>query len=171
MWKRLGFFWGASFASAVAGYYLLWAVLPGHYVFGALYRMFLYHQAHPLPYIALCCFFYGLLATGGADRFGRLGAWGRVGATGLLGALTVALSAPFGGMLWHFHDMQAGYFPPDWPRVLLSEGPLDGWAVGWLIVLLSGPYTLLGLVVCYFLTSTGTRLFRPAPPGREGFAG
>ena len=166
MFKRAVFFWLMSFGLATAGYYLLRLVLPGHRVFGATYRMLLYHDAHPLPYIALCCCCYGLLAAGAAGSFLRRGSWGRVGTVGAICALTVALSAPFGGMLWHWHDMQAGFFPPDWPRILLLAGSRDGLAVGWLVVLLSVPYNVLGSIVCYFLTKTGAQLFQPgaSPP-------
>ena len=164
MFKRTIFFWLSSFSTAVAGYYLLRLVLPGHHVFGSWYRMLLYHEAHPVSYIALCCFFYGLLAAGFADAFLRRGTTrGRVGIVGIIVLLTVALSAPLGGMLWHWHDMQAGYFPANWRRVLLAEGSRDGLVVGWLVVLLSVPYNVLGGVVCYFLTRTGARLFRVSP--------
>ena len=164
MFKRTIFFWLSSFSMAVAGYYLLRLVLPGHHVFGSWYRMLLYHEAHPVAYIALCCFFYGLLAAGFADTFLRRGTTrGRVGIVGIIVLLTVVLSAPLGGMLWHWHDMQAGYFPADWRRVLLAESSRDGLVVGWLVVLLSVPYNVLGVIVCYFLTRTGALLFRVGP--------
>ncbi|GAB3635798.1 hypothetical protein GCM10027422_13880 [Hymenobacter arcticus] len=161
MLKRVLFFWVTSFGLATAGYYLLWLLLPGHRVFGAWYLMLLYHDAHPVQYIALCCFFYGPLAAGATGFFRRRDTSGRVGVVCAICAVTVGLSAPFGGMLWHFHDMQAGYFPPDWGRVLLVDGSRDGLAMGWLIVLLSIPYTLLGVVGCYFLTKAGAGLFYP----------
>ena len=59
--------------------------------------------------------------------------------------------------------MQAGYFPAHWRRVLLAEGGRNGLVVGWLVVLLSVPYNVLGVIVCYFLTRTGARLFRVSP--------
>ena len=149
--RRLGFFWLSSFGLATAGYYLLWLLMPGHYVFGGLYRMFMYHEAHPLPYIALCCFVFGLLAACFAPAIARRPWWGRVGGTALLLAATVLLSSPFGGMLWHLHDMQAGYFPHDWVAVLLHEGVPEGLQLGWLVVGLSVPYNVLGAVVGYWL--------------------
>ena len=161
MLKRMLFFWFSSFALAVAGYYLLWGLLPGHRVFGDWYRMLPYHAAHPLPYIALCCGCYGPLAAAAAATFRRRGTWGRVGVTAVLCVLTVALSAPLGGILWHWHDMQAGYFPPRWGQVLLHQGPRDGLALGWLVVVLSVPYAWLGAVMCYLLTKVGASLFRP----------
>ena len=65
MLKRTVFFWLTSFGAATAGYYLLWLVMPAHRVFRALYRMLLYHDVHPLAFIALISLCYGPLAAGG----------------------------------------------------------------------------------------------------------
>lgn len=164
MLKRTVFFWLTSFGAATAGYYLLWLVLPGHQVFGALYRMFLYHNAHPVAFIALVCLCYGPLAAGAARAFSRRGQRGRVMVTLLVIVLTTGISSPLGGMLWYWYDMRAGYFPADWGRILLVQGSLDGWAVGWLVMLLSIPYSWLGLPVCYYLLQAGNRLFPPCSP-------
>ena len=164
MLKRTLFYWLTAFACATVGYGLLWALLPGHHVFGALYRMFRYHEAHPLAYIALCCGSFGPLAAGVTDAFGRRGRWERVGVVGLLALATVAVSSPLGGMLWHWHDMRAGYFPAGWGRIILLNGTRDGLALGWLILLLSIPYNALGLLVCYGLLAAGSRRF----PARRG---
>ena len=159
MLKRTLFYWLTAFACATAGYGLLWLLLPGHHVFGALYRMFLYHEAHPLAYIALCCGCFGPLAAGATDAFRQRGRRGRVGVVGLLALATVVGSAPLGGMLWYWHDMQAGYFPAGWGRILLLSGSRDGWALGWLVVLLSVPYNVFGLLVCYGLLAVGAQRF------------
>ena len=156
MLKRTVFYWLTSFACAAAGYGLLRALLPGHHVFGALYRMFLYHEAHPLAYIALCCGCYGPLAARATPLFGRCGRWQRAGVVALLALATVGVSSPLGGMLWYWHDMQAGYFPAHWGSTLLS-GAWEGLVLGWLIVLLSIPYNVLGLLVCYGLLAAGAR--------------
>jgi hypothetical protein len=152
--RQLGFFWLSSLVLATAGYYLLRAVLPGHRVFGSWYRVFDYHDQHPLPYIALCCFFFGLLAARYAPAIARQPLGWRLRATALLVAGTVLLSSPVGGALWHLHDMQAGYFPANWPVVLLG-GAREGLLLGWLIVLLSAPYNVLGTVVAYYLLRKG----------------
>lgn len=162
MRRRILFYWLTSLGCATAGYGLLWALLPGHRVFGALYGMYLYHDAHPLAYLSLCCGVFGPLAAGATGAFGRRGRWGRVGVVALLALATVGLSSPLGGLLWEWHDMQAGYFPADWARVLLLHGARDGLRLGWLIVLLSIPYNLLGLLVCYGLLAAGARRF-PQP--------
>ena len=153
------FYWLTSVGCATAGYGLLWALLPGHRVFGAPYGMYLYHSAHPLAYIALCSGVFGPLAAGATDAFRRRGRWGRVGVVALLALATVGLSSPLGGMLWEWHDMRAGYFPADWARVLFLNGARDGLLLGWFIVLLSVPYNALGLLVCYGLLAAGVRRF------------
>lgn len=66
---RLSFYWLASFLLASGGYFLLWLLLPSRAVFGTWYRMFLYHREHPLAYIAIPCFFYGIVAALLTDRF------------------------------------------------------------------------------------------------------
>jgi len=157
--RRLLFFWLSSLALATAGYYLLRALLPGHRVFASWYRMLDYHDRHPLPYIAVCCFFYGLLAARYAPAIARQPLGRRLGGTALLVAGTVLLSSPVGGGLWYLHDMQAGYFPANWPAVLLA-GAGDGLLIGWLLLLLSVPYNALGIVTCYFLTLRGAARFR-----------
>lgn len=159
--KRTLFYWLTAIACATAGYGLLWALLPGHHVFGAPYGMFLYPDAHPLAYIALCCGVFGPLAARATESFRRRGHWGRVGVVALVALATVGLSSPLGGMLWEWHDMRAGYFPDDWARVLFLNGARDGLTVGWFIVLLSVPYNVLGLLVCYGLLAAGGRRFLP----------
>jgi hypothetical protein len=78
---------------------------------------------------------------------------------GLLALGTVLLASPLGGMLWYWHDMRAGFFPPDWLSTLLLQGSRDGLLLGWLIVSLSIPYNLLGLLTCYGLLTVGARWF------------
>ena len=161
MLKRTLFYWLTSFVIATAGYFLLWALLPLHHVFGNPYGMFLYQDRYPLAYIALCCVIFGPLAARATDAFRRRGRWGRVGVVALLALATVVLSSPLGGMLWEWHDMRAGYFPDDWASVLFLNGARDGLTVGWFIVLLSVPYNVLGLLVCYGLLAAGARRFPP----------
>ncbi|MGD1839907.1 MAG: hypothetical protein ACFB0B_03290 [Thermonemataceae bacterium] len=141
-------------------YYLLRLVLPGHQVFGALYRMFLYHWEFPLQYIAIPCFFYGIIATLLANLFQNRKTLGRILITGLIIALTISVSAPFGGMLWHFHDMQAGYFPPNWISIMVSKGFIWGLELGWLIIGFSIPYNIMGTIACFFLTKKSVELFK-----------
>ena len=161
MLRRILFYWLTSLGCAAAGYGVLWALLPGHRVFGAPYGMYLYHDAHPLAYLTLCCGVFGPLAASATEAFRWRGRWGRVGVVALLALATVGLSSPLGGMLWEWHDMRAGYFPADWARVSFLNGARDGLLLGWFIVLLSLPYNVLGLLVCYALLAAGARCFPP----------
>ena len=140
-------------------YCLLWLIMPNHYVFGLLYRMFLYHWNFPMQYIAIPCFFYGILASFLTNKFHNGKTITRLLLTILIIVLTVLLSSPFGGMLWHFHDMKAGYFPENWVFKMISEGFSWGLETGWLIIALSIPYNIIGSIVCFFLTRKGSEIF------------
>lgn len=155
--KLLLFFWATSFILATGGYYLLSVI--NSYVFGALIRMYLYHHSHPIPYVAIMCFFYGITATIFARRFSKKKIGGQILFTLLIILLTILFSSPFGGMLWHLHDMQAGYFPDNWLLKMIEQGFSDGFIVGWFIILLSFPYNLLGSIITFFLTRCGVSLF------------
>ncbi|WP_430409020.1 hypothetical protein [Kordia sp.] len=157
--SRLLFFWISSFMLASILYYILWLLVPYHHVFGALYRMFLYHHAFPLQYIMIPCFFYGILATLLTNSFRNKNTIRRIFLTIIICVLTTLLSSPFGGMLWHFHDMQAGYFPENWMSILIEKGFLWGIEIGWFIILLSIPYNIICAVGCYFLTKKGVELY------------
>ena len=160
--KRFLFFWCASFVAAVSGYYLLWLLMPGHQVFGSWYHMFLYHDAHPAQYLAIACFCYSCLASLLSARFRQQRRGGQVVLTLVIFAATILMSSPFGGMLWHYHDMQAGYFPEGWVSRMISLGFNWGLTMGWIITVLSFPYNLLAMVGCFFLTRKGAGLFRKA---------
>jgi len=153
-YKLLLFYWIVSFAIAVLGYYLLGLV--SKRVFGSWYRMIRYHFGHPMQYISIPVFFYGIIATWFKERFYRSNK--KIGLTLLIVLLTIALSSPFGGMLWHFHDMQAGWFPKNWMHKLFG-GFSEGLAIGWFIILLSFPYNIIGIVIAYFLTDFGSKHF------------
>lgn len=84
---------------------------------------------------------------------------GRIFLTILIIILTILISSPFGGMLWHFHDMKAGYFPENWISKMINEGFIWGLKMGWYIVLLSMPYNIFGSIFCFFLTKKGVDLY------------
>lgn len=157
---RFLFFWIVSSLLATALYYLLWAVMPEHYVFGGLFRMFVYHRQYPVGFIAIPCFFYAILATIFSGRFLKRPLWKQVLFIGIIIILTVLLSAPFGGMLWHYYDMKAGYFPQNWFARMMKQGFSWGIQVGWLIIVLSIPYNILCSIGCYFLTKKGCELVK-----------
>lgn len=141
---------------------VLAAVMPGRYVFGALYRMFLYHWAFPYQYVAVVAVTWGLVFAVSAPAVSRLGGWKRRLAivVGMLG--TVVLASIPGGVLWKLHDMHAGYFPEgDRLWADLTWGATTGLATGWLVVALSVPYNLIGLGLGYAVTEVGLRTLRP----------
>ena len=156
--KRLLFYWITSYVLAVVVYYILWLIMPKHYVFGILFRMYLYHWEYPLQYIAIPCFFYGILATLFSGYFSKTKKAGRVLLTMLIIALTILFSSPIGGMLWHYHDMKAGFFPDNWLSKLLGRGTLWGLEYGWLIIAFSVPYNIIGVIACYYITKKGSEI-------------
>jgi hypothetical protein len=160
--KRLLFYWASSFALATTLYYVLWVIMPFNYVFGMLFRMFLYHWEHPVAFIAIPCFFYGIIASLLANKFAQQNLKGKILLTLLIISLTVLVSSPFGGILWHYYDMKAGYFPSNWLAIMLGLGIEWGIEFGWQIVLRSIPYNIIGSILCYFLTQKGTQLFKTA---------
>ncbi|MEO0472662.1 MAG: hypothetical protein AAF206_23805 [Bacteroidota bacterium] len=149
--KAILFLWISSYATAVGGYFLLNLILDDWPVFGRWFRMFLYHEQHPLLYIAIPCFFYGLIGSFFLERFLKQKLPGQIVSSILIALLSLMLATPLGSLLWVYHDMQAGYFPANWFEQLFSRGFDLGFTFGWLIVLFSFPYNLLGLVVSHFL--------------------
>ncbi len=95
-----------------------------------------------------------------AGKFQNKKTRGRIYLTFLIIVLTILISSPFGGMLWHYHDMKAGYFPENWISKMISKGFIEGLQLGWFIILLSFPYNIFGSIICYFLTKKGIELFK-----------
>ena len=171
MARRLQLFFacfGIAFVLGSIGYVGLKLVLPNGRVFGALPRMFLYHEAHPFEYIALVALSYGAVVTICVPRFSHRSGWSRRIANFAIMCASVLLASVAGGFLWKIHDMQAGFFPSGarfWSD--LTEGAAAGLQVGWLIALLSFPYKLLGLIAGYLVTAQTfkitARLMAPIP--------
>lgn len=153
------FFWLTSFVIATLSYFILSVVLPSSRVFGSWYRMIDYHFQNPIAFTAIPCFFYGIIAPFFAENFTYLNQKKRLLKTIYIILLVVLVSTPFGGMLWHYFDMKAGYFPKTWMEKLLVQGSWDGLKMGWIIIALSFPYNLLGAVVTYYITRLGSELF------------
>lgn len=143
---------GFTFAVAVGGYWMLQTVFGQRHVFGGLYRMFLYHEQHPVPYLGLVALVYSVLAAAWGVRTRAVGWRWHLGLLGVLVA-TLLLSSAAGGMLWTWHDMQAGYVPP-WGRSIaaLAGGAVNGVLLGWLIVGLSFPFNVLTTGLAYGAT-------------------
>lgn len=158
--KRLLFYWVTSFTIATLSFYLLWNIMPENYVFGAWIRMYLYHWEHPLQFILIPCFFYGIIASTISEKFAKIKLPGQIFLTLAIILLTILISSPFGGMLWHYYYMKSGYFPLNWLSKMIVNGFSDGISIGWFIILLSIPYNILGCICCFFITRTGSKLFR-----------
>jgi len=157
------FFWISSFICAAVGYGLLLSVASDSRVFGDLFRLLPYHHNHPLAYIAIPCFFYGISATITHQFFVRTSTSKvpvirQLLLTGIMIFTIVLLSMPFGGMLWYYHDMQAGRFPNHWLTIMTIQGAKSGIRFGWLVIAKSLPYNLIGIVICFFLTKGGGTL-------------
>lgn len=151
------------FSAGSVGYILLRVVMPDGWVFGALYRMFLYHWEHPFQYIAIVSIIYAAVASTAALALRHRQKTSRWMIFAVM-AVTILVASPLGGVLWVIHDMQAGYFTEGsrfWRDI--GWGALEGIRCGWLIILLSVPYNLLGVVAGYFVTTYGFRMARPEP--------
>ena len=150
--RLFGSLFATTFVIGVGNYWLLHSVLGLRHVFGALYRMFLYHDQYPTQYIVIVAFFYALLAAAWGVRSRAVGWRWHLGWLGVLAA-TLLLSSAVGGVLWTFHDMRAGYFPP-WERRIgmFTDGIVSGVTIGWLIVLLSFPFNVFTMLLAYAAT-------------------
>ncbi len=157
--KRLVFYWLTSFLLAVALYYIIFYLFTNDIFMTWLFTGH-YHKIHPVPYIAILCFFYGIFASLLSDRFAKSGNGKQILWTLLIIALAILAASPFGGILTYYYDMQAGYFPENWPCILLTKGALGGLQAGWFLCLTSVPYSIICAIGCYFLTKTGVILFK-----------
>ncbi|MDQ6632773.1 MAG: hypothetical protein M3Y82_13625 [Verrucomicrobiota bacterium] len=140
-------------------YVVLHMLLRGGDVFGALPRMFLYQEEHPFQYIALVTMIYGFIATFCALRWSDIVRWQRHCMSFAIMITTIIVASVPGGVLWKIHDMQAGYFPTGiqfWSD--LFWGASSGLQIGWLLIALSLPYNLIGLIAGHLITLYGFRI-------------
>lgn len=160
--KKFVFYFITYFAVSFGGLgslYRLVSLVMNESAFACLFRMFAYHQQHPMQYIGVVAICYAAVAA-------LWTAWmkhRRTRGLRLLEVLAVILVAlvlacPFGGMLWQFHDMLAGFFPNYWLQKLLG-GAVGGLMLGPLLIFYSFPYNLIGLIVGYFATSSLNSFF------------
>lgn len=156
--KQFLFYLISSFSLAVIVYYILWLIMPHNSVFGSWFRMYSYHHENPLPFIFIPCFFYAVFAKLFSPKFENSNAFKRFRITALMVILIIFISSPLGGMLYFYFDMKAGYFPDNWLSIMIENGVSAGLSLGWLIVLLSFPYNVIGIIVCYLLTKKGSKL-------------
>jgi hypothetical protein len=157
--KRIFWFYLlSSFATAVLGFLLI-NTLKFDGAFGFGIHMPSYHYEHFMQYIIIPCFFFSMLAVRLAKKFLLANMLKRIFYILFMAIATIFLSSPFGGFLFHFHDMMAGYFPEDYLSKLLIYAPLMGLQYGWAIILGAFPYTPLGIIVSYFIMLKGARRY------------
>lgn len=157
--KQFIFYLVGSFIIATLVYYLLSIVMPHNSVFGSWFRMYSYHNNNPLSFIFIPCFFYAVFATLFSAKYKNSSPLKRIGIMALIVILTIIISSPFGGMLYFYFDMRAGYFLSNWISLLIKHGTSEGLSLGWLIILLSYPFNIIVIIVSYFLTKKGSELF------------
>ena len=161
--KKCVFCFAVYFAvgfGGLASLYRLVSLLMGEPAFAWMPIRFVYHEQHPMQYIGVVAICYAAVAALWTVCMKRR----CMGVLRILEALAVILVAlvlacPLGGMLWHFHDMLAGFFPTFWVRKLLG-GFMDGLMVGPLLIFDSFPYNLIGLIVGCFATVCLNDFFR-----------
>lgn len=127
--------------------------MPGGFVFGILMRMYTYHYTHPYVYILIPVFFYSLFVLFFYKKLITHSKWSKVFL--LLGIMlaTVVISSPFGGLLWVYYDIQSGFVPETTVLIHnLTWGAVEGLKLGWIIVGISIPYNILGIVIGIFVT-------------------
>ena len=148
--------------------YRLVSLLMRESAFAGVPRMFVYHEQHPMQYIgivAVCYAFVAALWTVWMKRQRRGVLWSLEALAVIIVALVLA--CPLGGMLWHFHDMQAGFFPNFWLRKLLC-GFVDGLMIGPRLIFYSFPYNLIGVIFGYLATSCLNSFFHQMNGGVKG---
>ncbi|RYD19234.1 MAG: hypothetical protein EOP88_19770 [Verrucomicrobiaceae bacterium] len=164
--RLFAFLAGSAFLLAICGYFSLWLVIPEDSDIGAMYDLFKYHWSHPFHQIGLVSLCYALVATpvilSPADPVRR---WPK-SSTLFIVVLSLIIATPGGGVLWVLHDMRAGHVPEGqavWDHI--------GWGIGyavsisWLVILVSVPYNLFGLVLGHLVTRQGYRMtLVPLPP-------
>lgn len=134
-------------------YALLAEIMPRGAVFASFYRMFLYHYAYPYQYIAVVAASYGLVLFACPTAAAKLNGPARAAIIVQIMLGSVLLASIPGGLLWKIHDMQSGFFPEgDRLQADLMWGVREGLKSGWLVVALSIPYNLIGLVLGYAVT-------------------
>ena len=127
---------------------------------GYLFRMFMYPDQHPLQYVTVVAgpfAFLTALWTMTVSTLIRSHRWLQI--IGVI-LLSLIVSSVLGGLLWTFHDMQAGYFPAyDSMIDHFQQGAWWGLTLGPIIVGLSVPMNILAFILAYCIASFTERTF------------
>jgi hypothetical protein len=152
-------FSAACWGLGSAGYFLLVRIMPDGYVFGAGYRMFVYHEQHPYQYILVVAVAYGFSAAVWARFLGHLTGVKRIASIFAVILVALLLASVPGGLLWGIHDVQAGFVPPvPVLRRNLIWAATTGLTFGWVIIGLSIPYNIIGCFTGYAVTHYGQKI-------------
>ncbi len=116
--------------------------------FAGLYRMFEYHNEHPLQYIAIVSVVFGIAGSCWIDLYRQTTNFFRWWTMTVAILLTIVISSPLGGILWQIHDMQHGFIPENYPGKLY-QGAIWGLTLGLPLFLLSVPMNVIGLTIGY----------------------
>lgn len=132
----------AAFATGMTGWFVGYLC---HYPsLGYAYRMFLYQMSHPLGYVLIVSLVFAGLGAFWLKFFSRHSGWKKGPGIAAIPAIAVIISAGPGGMLWVYHDMCAGFFPP--PSRMSEQflwGFTTGLTTGPLIVLSAFPLNII----------------------------
>jgi H+/Cl- antiporter ClcA len=142
----------AAFISLSISYSILANGFHQTYPIATLYRMHNYHNGQPLQYIAIIAVVFGAFGALWIKYFGQSRGRRKWLTMTMVIVLTIVGSSPIGGILWHIHDMQHGFIPAGakiWGKLI--DGIIGGLLIGWIIVLLSIPLNLIGVVSGYSL--------------------
>jgi hypothetical protein len=126
-----------------------------------------YLDEHPIPYLLTIAFIFAVV---GAlwlmfimPRFTRF----RFLQIMLLPWITLLVAGPVWGMLWTFHDMQAGFFP-SFPQMInyLFFGAQQGLLWVLIIALYSLPFSILAYAAACLMLIMFVKRFGPEQPER-----
>ena len=134
------------FITCSIAYLLVSSIMPRHQVFMSPYKMLGYHHLFPFQYIALVTAVFSTTLVSFYKLIKNIIGWKLNISILALIILSVFIASVPGGILWTFHDMQAGFFPKGSAFCEdVMEGAYAGLRLGWEIVGLSVPYNL----ICY----------------------
>ncbi|MGN0855299.1 MAG: hypothetical protein ACI4R9_07255 [Kiritimatiellia bacterium] len=153
----------ACYFAAAAGYAVIGMVTKAIFgdvvVFGAAPRMPAYHYDHPFQYIAVVAFAYAVVASlWSFCRRNASSGWRRTLEIWLVMIVSVVLATPLGGLLFSWHDMQAGFIPTYWGAKLLHDASRSFFYTP-IILFLSLPIALPGLWLGSTLTNAIDRWY------------
>jgi hypothetical protein len=140
-----------AYTVGAVGFFVLFDILKWGLTFGILPRMPPYQYEHPFQYVAVVAVPYGFFGALWVKFMGSsVGFYRWLGLIGMILG-TVIISSCLGGMLWEFHDMQAGFFPSRERMIAAFEdGAETGLWVGPILTALSFPLNLVSLIVGFW---------------------